>query len=58
MKVLISQRAEADLARIHGYIAARNPDAAEAFKTQAEDEGVRDEAIAEWRIFHNPFTTV
>jgi len=36
MKVLISQRAEADLARIYGYIAARNPEAAEAFQTQAE----------------------
>jgi plasmid stabilization system protein ParE len=36
MKVLISQRAEADLARIYGYIAARNPEAAEAFQSQAE----------------------
>jgi plasmid stabilization system protein ParE len=36
MRVLISQRAEEDLARIYGYLAARNPDAAEAFKRQAE----------------------
>jgi plasmid stabilization system protein ParE len=36
MKVLISQRAEDDLARIYGYIAARNPDAAEQFKSEAE----------------------
>ena len=36
MKVLISQRAEDDLARIYGQITARNPDAAERFKTEAE----------------------
>ncbi len=36
MKVLISQRAEDDLARIYGYIAARNLDAAERFKTEAK----------------------
>ena len=36
MKVLISQRAEVDLANIYGYIAARNLDAAERFKTEAE----------------------
>ena len=29
MKVLISRRAEEDLARIYAYLAARNPDAAE-----------------------------
>jgi plasmid stabilization system protein ParE len=37
MKVLISQRAEDDLARIYGYLATRNPDAAERFKTEAEN---------------------
>ena len=37
MKVLISQRAEDDLARIYTYLAARNPDAAERFKTEAEN---------------------
>jgi plasmid stabilization system protein ParE len=36
MKVLISQRAEEDLVRIYGYIVARNPDAAERFRTEAE----------------------
>jgi plasmid stabilization system protein ParE len=36
MKVLISQRAEDDLARIYGHIAARNPEAAERFRTEAE----------------------
>jgi plasmid stabilization system protein ParE len=36
MKVLISRRAEEDLARIYGCIAARNPDAAERFRTEAE----------------------
>ncbi len=36
MKVLISQRAEHDLAHIYGTIAARNPDAAKRFKTEAE----------------------
>ena len=36
MKVLISQRAEDDLARIYCYIATRNLDAAERFKTEAE----------------------
>ncbi len=36
MKVLISQRAEDDLARIYGYIAERNPDAAERFKSETE----------------------
>ena len=36
MKVLISQRAEDDLARIYGCIAARNPDAGERFRTEAE----------------------
>jgi len=36
-KVLISQRAEDDLARIYGYLAARNPDVAERFKTEAEN---------------------
>ncbi|MBI4662512.1 MAG: type II toxin-antitoxin system RelE/ParE family toxin [Verrucomicrobia bacterium] len=36
MKVLISQRAEDDLARIYGFIATRNPDAAERFKAKAE----------------------
>ncbi len=36
MKVLVSQRAEDDLARIYGYIATRNPDAGEQFKTEAE----------------------
>jgi hypothetical protein len=36
VKVLISRRAEEDLAGIHAYIAARNPDAAERFRTEAE----------------------
>lgn len=36
MKVLISRQAEDDLARIYGYIAARNPDAAQRFATEAE----------------------
>jgi len=36
MKVLLSQRAEDDLARIYGCIAARNPDAAERFKIEAQ----------------------
>ena len=36
MKVLISRRAEDDLAHIYGYIATRNPDAAERFATEAE----------------------
>lgn len=36
MKVLISRRAEDDLARIYGYIASRNSDAAERFKREAE----------------------
>ena len=36
MIVLISQRAEEDLARIYGYIATRNPDAAERFRIEAE----------------------
>ena len=36
MKVLISGRAEDDLAGIYAYIAARNPDAAERFRTEAE----------------------
>ena len=36
MKVLISQRAEEDLARIYGYIATRHPDAAERFRIEAE----------------------
>ena len=36
MRVLISRQAEADLAHIFAYIAARNPDAAEAFKREAE----------------------
>ena len=36
MKLLISQRAEDDLARIYGYIGAHNPDAAERFKTETQ----------------------
>jgi len=36
MKVLISRRAEDDLARIYGYIGARNLEAAERFKTEAQ----------------------
>jgi plasmid stabilization system protein ParE len=36
MKVLISQRAEDDLARIYGRIAANNPEAAEHFRAEAE----------------------
>jgi plasmid stabilization system protein ParE len=36
MKVLISRRAEDDLARIYGRIAAQNPDAAERFRSEAE----------------------
>jgi plasmid stabilization system protein ParE len=36
MRVVISQRAEEDLARIYAYIAVRNAEAAERFKTQAE----------------------
>jgi plasmid stabilization system protein ParE len=36
MKVLISQRAEDDLVRIYGRIAANNPDAAERFRSEAE----------------------
>jgi plasmid stabilization system protein ParE len=36
MKVLISGRAEEDLARIYAYIAVRNPDAAERFKVETE----------------------
>lgn len=36
MNVLISQRAEEDLACIYAYLAARNPDAAERFRAEAE----------------------
>lgn len=36
MKLLISQRAEDDLARIYGYIGARNPESAERFRAEAE----------------------
>lgn len=36
MNVLISRRAEDDLARIYGNIAAHNPEAAERFKAEAE----------------------
>lgn len=36
MKVLISQRAEEDLARIYAFIARRNPEAAERFRMEAE----------------------
>ena len=36
MRVLISQRAEEDLARIYACIMVRNPEAAQRFKTQAE----------------------
>ena len=36
MKVLISGRAEDDLAGIYAYITTRNPDAAERFRTEAE----------------------
>lgn len=36
MKVLISRRAEDDLARIYAHITVRNPDAAERFATEAE----------------------
>ena len=36
MNVLISRRAEDDLARIYGRIAAQNPDAAERFRSEAE----------------------
>jgi hypothetical protein len=36
MKVLISRRAEKDLARIYACLAARNPDAAERFRLEAE----------------------
>jgi plasmid stabilization system protein ParE len=36
MKVLISRLAEEDLARIYAYLAARNPDAAERFRLEAE----------------------
>ena len=36
MNVLVSQRAEEDLARIYGTIAMSNPDAAERFKLEAE----------------------
>ena len=35
MKVLISQRAEEDLARIYAYIASRHPSAAERFRIEA-----------------------
>ena len=37
MKVLISQPTEDELARIYGNLAARNPDAEELFKTEAEN---------------------
>jgi plasmid stabilization system protein ParE len=36
MKVLISRRAEEDLAHIYAWLAARNPDAAERFRVEAE----------------------
>jgi toxin ParE1/3/4 len=36
MKVRISQLAEEDLARIYGYIASNDPDAAERFRIEAE----------------------
>ena len=36
MKVLISRRAEDDLAYIYSYITTRNPDAAERFKAGVE----------------------
>ena len=36
MKVLISQRAEEDLARIYAFIRSRNPEAAEHFQVEAE----------------------
>jgi len=36
MRVLISQRAEDDLVRIYGQIAADNPESAERFRTAAE----------------------
>ncbi len=36
MKVLISRLAEEDLAGIYAYVAARNPDAAERFRREAE----------------------
>ena len=36
MRVLISQRAEEDLARIYAYIASRHPGAAERFRIEAE----------------------
>ena len=37
MSIRISQRAEDDLARIYACLAARNPDAAERFKREAEN---------------------
>jgi plasmid stabilization system protein ParE len=36
MKVLISRRAEEDLARIYAYIASRHPGAAERFRIEAD----------------------
>ena len=36
MKVIISQKAEDDLVRIYGRIAANNPEAAERFRLEAE----------------------
>ena len=36
MKLLISQQAEDDLARIYGRIAANNPEAADRFRSEAE----------------------
>lgn len=36
MNVVISRRAEDDLAYIYGYIGARSPDAAERFRREAE----------------------
>ena len=36
MKILISRLAEEDLARIYASIAARHPDAAERFRSEAE----------------------
>lgn len=36
MKILVSRRAEEDLASIYGYIAERNPEAEERFKIEAE----------------------
>jgi plasmid stabilization system protein ParE len=48
MKVLISQRAEDDLARIYGHIAARNPEAAERFRTERNERWLSWASSPNW----------